>query len=336
MKKVNTKEIENTVIGIYRRINDKQGKFIYFKDFFEKCIPASKDIICELRSITAETYKEKHKKQQDFKLENIPVATISCLCGYSKKQIIKRNDLIVLDIDPGDNQTMFDDEQLNDIKHKLFALPFVYAVALSASGKGLFVVIPISNTNQEMFEGYFRALEQDFKEQYNVSIDQNCKNVNRLRYFSYDDNMLIKHDQDIEYYEKVILEQQPEKQEVNKDLQQKIENSFNNSDDLIYDDKFVYQTVKTLIDRGFSADDYRTWMIQGMMLGTLGEMGKLLFNELSINSGNYTGYDDVCRQFNICSDKTNKTRKEAVTYYFGIAKKMIGKNWIETVKLTKI
>lgn len=206
MKKVSTNEIAEMKIGMYRFVDCKSGIMTTVRRLFTDFMPACKDIINELRSINGTDEDDKHKKQQAFKLANLPAATFSCLCGYSKADIVSRINLIVLDIDPGENEVLKDAEVLNKYKREIFSLPYVYAVLKSASGKGIFAIIPVENTNDETFLGYFKALEQEFIERFGLRLDTACKNVNRLRYITYDEEPLIKQNGEIEYYDKLWIE----------------------------------------------------------------------------------------------------------------------------------
>ena len=330
MKKVSTNEIADMKIGLYRYVDCKSGVVSPIRRVFTDYMPACKDVIVELRSISGIDEDDKHKKQQAFKLANLPAATFSCLCGYGKANVVSRINLIVLDIDPGENEKLRDAEVLNNYKREIFKLPYVYAVLKSASGKGIFAVIPIENTDDESFLGYFKALEQEFIERFGLRLDSACKNVNRLRYLTYDEEPLIKENTEIEYYDKLWIEPvvEPERKPV--------EINFHSGDDLVNDSKFVYQTVTALLNAGLTADDYKKWLVQGFMLAAFGEMGRFLFDTLSMNSSNYSGQSDVNKQFNICLKRTTFKWEDAAVYYFGLAKDWFGRDWKNKVRNTVV
>lgn len=316
MKTISTDEIKMMNIGLYRNVHEQHGYIVSVEDYFNKFSPACKSMIDELRMI------KDHDEQRQYKSVNLPAATFSCICGVNKSQIISRNDIIVIDIDLVENQFLKDEDTLSTYKRKIFDLPYVYAVSKSCSGNGIFVIVIIENTDNDKFVNRFKSLEVEFKEQFNLVIDAACKNVNRLRYISYDNDLLIKDNTVIEYFDEVFIEEVVEYKPL----------KIKSNNDLIYDEEFVFAAINTLIDMGYSADTYFDWLIEAFRLSALGEIGLSLFIRLSQNSSRYTGDKDAEKQFNICQQKTKISWEEAVVYYYGKAKKLLGKNWIQIIK----
>jgi len=99
----------------------------------------------------------------------------------NNKNLIEPSSLICIDIDGKDNPSISDMEEL---KRRLSKLSYIMYCGLSASGKGLFCIIPYSDFNNHKL--YFNALEQEFEEM-GIVIDSSCSDIARLRIASYDE-----------------------------------------------------------------------------------------------------------------------------------------------------
>ena len=62
---------------------------------------------------------------------------------------------------------------------------------LSVSGQGVFLLIPIAYPEQHL--SHFLALQQVFQQQLGVVIDSNCKDLCRLRGYSYNEDGYFNH-----------------------------------------------------------------------------------------------------------------------------------------------
>jgi len=89
-------------------------------------------------------------------------------------QLVKHSGYIALDFDNCDPQ---------QAKNKLFNIVNVFYAGLSASGRGCWALIPIHNP--EHHRRHFDALRADFEAQ-GLEVDPACKDVCRLRFYSYD------------------------------------------------------------------------------------------------------------------------------------------------------
>lgn len=92
------------------------------------------------------------------------------------------SNLICIDIDGKDNPSISDMEEL---KARLAKLPYVMYCGLSASGTGLFCIIPYEDYRKHKL--HFYALEQDFKDM-GIVVDSSCSDICRLRFYSYDEH----------------------------------------------------------------------------------------------------------------------------------------------------
>lgn len=97
----------------------------------------------------------------------------------TERNIKSLNGLIVIDID-----TEVTTELLTELKEDKYS----YILHRSFGGDGVCIFVRI---NSDKFEDSFNGLAQYYYDTYNVTIDQACKNKNRLRYLSYDPDIFI-------------------------------------------------------------------------------------------------------------------------------------------------
>ncbi len=138
----------------------------------------------EIRKIDKST---NHALYNDLK-SKLFAFTPSCICNgetLKKKNVVKINNIIAIDIDASDNPTL----SVDNMKEIVTKLPFVRYCSLSAGGKGIYCLIPFLKefANKENFKEVFNALQRDFKE-VGITIDKQCSDYTRQRYVSYDTN----------------------------------------------------------------------------------------------------------------------------------------------------
>ena len=107
----------------------------------------------------------------------LPAITGSCTQKQGARSVAnvdEMNGLILLDIDC----------DVDSILRNLIDLDkYTFCSNRSVSGTGLVVFVKI---NPDVFIESFHGLAQYYNEQFNVDIDQSCKDASRLRYISYD------------------------------------------------------------------------------------------------------------------------------------------------------
>ena len=140
-----------------------------------------KEEIEAVRMIDRTTHEIEYKQAKAKVLSYTP----SCLCpigGSAKAENVEHvNNLIAIDLDEKDNTNI----SLEEMRTKINSLPYVMYSSISVGGKGMYALIPISESNKNDFKGVFKALESDFKG-LGLTLDSSCVNVNRERYMSYD------------------------------------------------------------------------------------------------------------------------------------------------------
>lgn len=260
-----------------------------------------------------------HKKTDDGYAERKTAnrcATISCVCGESRKDsdVQRRNPLIVIDIDCQDNPRMSSYEYRSELLQRLALIPSAYAAGISCSGKGIFIIIYIGhNYSDDDFKGAYKALEEEFAES-GIIIDEKCKNISRLRFASSHDVLIKKPTTDIPAYEKRVIEEKS-------DLPGIVMNTGASLGVSKYE--VLSEVIDMLIERGFHADGYNSWISCGFALQPFGTLGLDLFEKISRASGNYDGPASVQKKFGELQD-SSITENDCYMKFFGLAKKLIG------------
>lgn len=177
-QEVPLERIKSTEVDIYtsqyEKTPYKRGKLI--QSLFTKDDDTiTKDIINKIRQTD-------NKEQVRALKSKLPMVMPSVRCGITKQEIKDYTNIICIDVDRKDNENL----TLDQIKEKVNASPYVFYSAKSVSGKGLFALIYLDGDITD-FEGHFNSIEKYFKNR-GITIDTQCKNANRLRYITIDDN----------------------------------------------------------------------------------------------------------------------------------------------------
>jgi hypothetical protein len=134
----------------------------------------NQDLVLKARAV-----KQKGNEEEYKKLKN----TSKCVTGSAilnegaktDNNIKSMNGLIVIDIDDQINEDIKNDD-------------YTYIYHKSFGGDGLCIFVRI---NPDKFEDSFDGLADYYHKNYNITIDQACKNRNRLRYLSYDPDIFV-------------------------------------------------------------------------------------------------------------------------------------------------
>ena len=171
------KSLFDTKISYYRNVEDNVGTEISLRDFLFN--DQHKEQIEYIRSISDED------KQKRLKLQ-LPVATISGTFAPTCKaeNLVAHSTLLCIDIDKKDNM---DVDWFDDLKHEWHNIPQILYAGRSIRGKGWFAIFRIAYPDKH--EAQFEALKHDFANS-GLIIDKACKNVNRMRFISYDPQVL--------------------------------------------------------------------------------------------------------------------------------------------------
>lgn len=158
---------KSIIISVYRNAKDNKGSkigLLRWLEGFERYNP----LVDKIRL-------EPDKNKRDELKKWLPCITASGL--FEKRNepgLIKHSGFIALDFDKCEPQ---------EAKQLLAKIKNVFYAGLSASGRGVWALIPLKHPQHHKL--HFKALEADFKAM-GLIIDPACKDVCRLRFYSYD------------------------------------------------------------------------------------------------------------------------------------------------------
>ena len=249
-------------ISVYNGVTDNIGTTTSLGDFL--FCKEYKGEIMKLREIA-------NKDERNVIKRTLPQATISGVFSptRAKNNLSQHSGLICVDIDAKDNPEIKDWERL---KQDLSVLPQIAYCALSVSGKGLFVIIPLRYPQKHLLQ--FRQLQMDFSKM-GIVIDQACSDITRLRCLSYDEHPIISEDATL--YKGVYVEK-PKYHSFHPYLIYKGENTLAE----------VAACCRKINERGIDiTTSYDDWLKVGCALATLGENGRTLFHICSQQNAKY-------------------------------------------------
>lgn len=168
-----------------------------FENTFTKNAPADVSLLKVLEAIKSLKWKDKvdrlmlDKENKKF----LPCVTFSGTFTSRKAQHIKQySGFIVIDIDHMDS--------LDNLKQSLREDPITYAFFVSPSRKGLKVLVKVGN-DKNMHQDMFLSLERHFIDNHGVVIDKSGKDVCRLCYVSYDEDLHLNESSEIYTYKPI-------------------------------------------------------------------------------------------------------------------------------------
>jgi hypothetical protein len=246
------------------------------------------ELVSALRSI-------EDKKERDALKAKLSGVTVSGRFGNprSLNTLIEHSGLICIDIDPKENPNIENYDQFKAIVSKA---SFVAYAALSASGKGYFVIIPIEHPDKHV--QHFLALEVIF-EKIGVKIDKACKDVSRLRGRTFDPDPYVNH----QAKKFTALLEPPKPKPRNTSFQYQHLNGSSTQ-------AAVERRIKELLNRRVDlTSSYHEWVTQGFAIASeFGENGRDYFHDISSIHPEYNA-DDCEKQY----DKCVKGRGNGVT-----------------------
>ena len=181
---LNLKQNKSTKVSYYNILTDKTNFLKEINEILEsvKTGDSHKELIVKIRD-----KKNKEKKDQLKKL--LPAVTISGIFNDNRKyeNISCHTGFIQIDIDKVENL----EKAIESLKNDLYS----FAVFISPSGTGIKVIVKIP-PNKETHKAYFIKLRDYYKKKYNLEIDEQCKDITRLMFLSYDPNIYINYSSD--------------------------------------------------------------------------------------------------------------------------------------------
>ncbi|WP_396147380.1 VapE domain-containing protein [Flavobacterium sp.] len=141
-----------------------------------------KHAIIYLRKSLSENKMEAYEKAK----KSLPAFTPSGkFVGGRKMNFLEDySNIIILDIDK------LQPEQLATVNHSARHCEFTYACFISPSGNGLKILVKVSSTKAEHKET-FLAIQDHYEKLLNLEIDKSGKDITRLCFYSWDENLFI-------------------------------------------------------------------------------------------------------------------------------------------------
>jgi hypothetical protein len=283
--------------SFYQNIKDTNKTDIEICDYIE-IIKNGKyqDLVLTARALKKEPTKYKELKNQ------MPAITGSAIMNQGSKvesNIQELNGLIVIDIDEDVNLQLLN--KINEDK-------YTFVSHRSFGGDGLCVFIKI---NPNKFLESFNEIGQYYWDNFNIMIDQSCKNKNRLRFLSYDPYVFV-NEKAIKFISKSKIVK-PKKQEF----------------------VFVQDDFSVIIDKLKSVDlcqdDYKRYCDIGFSIGSkFGASGLDYFKAICQNGSKYVEkdiekhYKNFCKAGNITIGTFyHYVKEEGIEVYSELTKKTI-------------
>ena len=194
-EKVSPTIFHDTDVSFFESVNKSKTKDLTLREALEIGKNNYKDAVDHIRKIDRVTNEDEYKKQK----VRLGAFTISSLCGSTHKaeDIVKYTNIIGIDVDGKDNK----EKSVDELKSIINGYPYTFYSALSVGGKGLFALVQLDGDKND-FLGHFEAIKEDFNGM-GVVIDEACKDVNRMRFVSYDEHPYINMDA-LVYTKKII------------------------------------------------------------------------------------------------------------------------------------
>jgi predicted P-loop ATPase len=201
----------------------------------------------------------------DYRSGKRPKESLTCFSpsalfsgGRRRENVVSLSGVLNIDIDAGHNEQ----HDLPGMRDVLYADKHVFAGHLSVSGKGLSLYIRI---NPEKHFETFLSLEKYFADTYGIVIDPSCKDVGRLRFVCYDEDLYLN--------EKAAKYAKTEKRESAEFQRRKVACCDS-------DVEYVLQQIER--DRRDLTESYATWVKLGFSIhGEFGPNGEEFFHRIS-------------------------------------------------------
>lgn len=169
-------------VSLYANVKTQENKDISIDDYISFIrAGTNQDQVLKARLAKEQGNTELYKQLK----QSSQAVTGSCtfISGTNKeaKNISSLNGLIIIDID--------NDQVTDEIANQLQNDPYTYIMHKSFGGGQNYCIFVRIDSNR--FEDSFENLAQYYYTTYSISIDQACKNKNRLRFLSYDPEIFI-------------------------------------------------------------------------------------------------------------------------------------------------
>lgn len=249
------------------------------------------------------------KEYNHLKQTQLPCVTLSGnFIHRSNKGILEHSGLIQIDIDQVNNYA--------ETFKKLCKDPFTYVCFRSPGGNGIKIIVKINPSAETHFE-QFKALEQYYKTEYNITIDPSCKDLARCMLLSYDPDLYCNPFAEV-YAECYIEPASPPPASTEKKFI--IHKNGNQSDTT----KLLESILKVIEQNNIDlTSSYENWLRVGYALCTeLNEEGRPFFHRFSANYPEYNTHETDAFYSNLLSRNNGAISMGTIIYLarqYGIA-----------------
>jgi len=269
------------------------------------------DILFSNKFDNQKTKVDRVRNEKDIERKKVQK---NCLMNYSvsctfnqkrdSKDIKAVNPIICIDIDKQDNEQI-----INKVPEILKNIDNVLYYSKSCSGAGYFCLIPISNINK--FGEHWNSLNADFKK-LGIVIDKQCKDISRVRYYSYDSEYYYNPNAAIYSRFKEVSKERDKTDSVKRNNPQFVQKTENN-DIYIKLEEVVKDCKKNNVEL---TDTYANWFNTAMgLINEYGENGRVLFHQFSNLSNKYDS-DKTDNFYNDLLDKYEENNEITVNTIF--------------------
>lgn len=286
-RKSKQKNVLDVSVSYFDNVFDKKGSTINLYDYLidkdKKYYNKYSAIVDSIRNAKTDEQRKELKKNS-----NLACITVSCETGDDKSDIKEVNNIICIDIDKKDNLTIIDRvpalvKQFNCVAY----------FAKSVSATGYYCLIHIKHT--DMFKLHFNALQKDFADK-GIVIDKSCSNVNRLRYYSYDEDAYI--NTNAEVYTTLLEDKRETSITDNREIKP-----------VNINDKSITEMLDYINNNKLDiTNNYQRWLsITAAIANTYGEEGRDLYHSICKYHKAYNTYE--------CDDKYNDLLVNSLSEY---------------------
>lgn len=288
--------ILETPITLFDGVTSTNGHVVSLAQFLNDA--SSHQLIQQIRMTEDKAERTRLKS-------GLPCATISAICPDGRKadDAFEHTGLICIDIDGQDNPVFGSGAEL---KAEVCKIVEVAYCSLSASGKGCFAIIRLSQPENHL--GHFLALQRLFKSRLGIVIDGQCKDVKRLRFASYDSEPYINDSAEPFRIIDAATNPKPNPTKTTVAMRQR---TWDERPEATLDK--VTRLTEEVVRRGIDlTEGYSKWVEIGMALANLGDTGREFFHAVS---SVYPGYDRAKADTKF-TNLLRTTRKVTIATFF--------------------
>lgn len=280
------------IVSIYKNVADTAGTNV---DLFTVLTTG------KWQHLTEKVRAEKDKKKRDkLKQQLLPAFTPSGVFKEHERNdegLVKHSGYMCIDIDGDDNSNI---SNWQSVVFELGKLPQIAFAGLSASGNGVFAIIPIKYPDQH--KQHFKAFQESFAKR-GLVIDSKCGNLSRLRFYSYNEHYYINRNAEPYIH---LFSETPKPKQTCAPYSTIIQSDENDVDAL----------VREIVARGINiVPHYDSWFNVGSALSNVAN-GRELFHRISQVDASKYNYKRCDKQF----DKLKPGKGISINTLFHIAK----------------